>query len=444
MFSRLEKRKKEKRDNQKVVSLLFGSLNRSKSDFSSSGVSDVLMDGFQYVNGVLQFFPHAEGYVKATPTGNITPGSPPTGYAYNYVFNYTDHLGNIRLSYTKDPQQGTLKILEENHYYPFGLKHEVYVTGSKRDFIENSNDPGETILTNVLKTDYQYKYNGKEFQDELGLGLYDYGARMYDPALGRWSVVDPLAEKAPGWTPYRAFFNNPIRYTDPDGRWEWDANGNLVAQKGDQSYSLAKFLGTSQKNAMTILNRGGVTANDKGVLNLKEGQTFAKGNLWVGTKSASGPVVNNTAEAKNHYFNGNGKAADVGDNSTVQLLTSDKFQAKHNKITSQKVESVGYFSVDMTNKDGSFHIGNTGVDYSVSGNGQSSSVTYTLFTNTDKNSSNPTDGFWDPNLVAEKTLGKIGIGRYKPDEMGPNLEWGKGKPYPYKTRERTFFFKPVE
>ena len=93
------------------------------------------LDGFQYAGDILQFFPHAEGYVKATPVGNIAPGSPPTGYAYNYVYNYTDHLGNIRLSYTKDPQSGTLQILEENHYYPFGLRHEIYVTGSKRQHV---------------------------------------------------------------------------------------------------------------------------------------------------------------------------------------------------------------------------------------------------------------------------------------------------------------------
>ncbi|MGB7499568.1 MAG: hypothetical protein WA897_06750 [Moheibacter sp.] len=44
------------------------------------------LDGFQYAGNVLQFFPHAEGYVKATPVGNVSPGSPPTGYAYSYVY----------------------------------------------------------------------------------------------------------------------------------------------------------------------------------------------------------------------------------------------------------------------------------------------------------------------------------------------------------------------
>jgi RHS repeat-associated protein len=248
---------------------------------------------------------------------------------------------------------------------------------------------GETFIEERTDAEYtSYFFNGKELDEETG--LYYYGARYYDPRISMWYGVDQLADDAPGWSPYRAFFCNPIRYIDPDGQWEWDATGNLAAEKGDQSYSLAKFLGTSQKNAMTILNRGGVTANDKGILNLKEGQTFAKSDLWIGFKSRSGAVVNNSKEATSHYFNGNGAPADVGDVSTAELLNSDVFQSKHTKITSEKVQAKGNFAVDLTGE--TFHIGRTKVDYSVSGNGKSSSVTYTLFSG---------DGFWDPNFVAE-------------------------------------------
>src|SRR5690625_4566333 len=106
---------------------------------------------------LLQFFPTAEGYVKATPVGNANPDLPPTGYAYNYVYNYTNHLGNVRLSYTLDPQEGTLKIVDENHYYPFGLRHEVHYPSSRiRDFRAaeglNGGQVGEPVeLVNVTK-----------------------------------------------------------------------------------------------------------------------------------------------------------------------------------------------------------------------------------------------------------------------------------------------------
>uniref|UniRef100_UPI00389281D0 RHS repeat domain-containing protein n=1 Tax=Elizabethkingia meningoseptica TaxID=238 RepID=UPI00389281D0 len=149
------------------------------------------LDGFQYENGVLQFVPTAEGYFDVTKN--------------RYIYNYTDHLGNVRLSYTKGTSGGA-EIIEENNYYPFGLKHEGYNNAS------------------LANSAYKYKYNGKELQET---GMYDYGARMYMPDLGRWGVIDPLAEKMTRHSPYNYAFNNPIRFIDPDGRqgndWFWDS-----------------------------------------------------------------------------------------------------------------------------------------------------------------------------------------------------------------------------
>lgn len=62
---------------------------------------------------------------------------------------------------------------------------------------------------------YRYKYNGKEWQDELNLNLYDYGARNYDPALGRWMNVDPLVEQT--MDAYGYCYQNPIKFVDPTG-----------------------------------------------------------------------------------------------------------------------------------------------------------------------------------------------------------------------------------
>ena len=184
--------------------------------------------GFQYNNSILQFFPTAEGYVKNTVVSGAN--------TYDYIFNYTDHLGNIRLSYGIAPGTQLLTIFEENNYYPFGLKHGNYNNQLKsivnlKDvaFLDTpldvkaakampiGPDTPKSDISSVANSGYQYKYNGKEYQDELELNMYDYGARNYDPAIGRWMNIDPLAEKYLNITPYNYAANNPIVFLDPNG-----------------------------------------------------------------------------------------------------------------------------------------------------------------------------------------------------------------------------------
>ncbi len=186
------------------------------------------LSGFQYQDNVLEFFPHAEGYVKYTE-----------GY-FNYVFNYTDHLGNVRLSYAKDPNGGATRIMEENHYYPFGLKHTNYDNATQRFMRAIGDGPGNEPV--IIAPDifgsaaYKYKYNGKELQDELGLNLYDYGARNYDPAIGRWNVTDNKAELYFGRSPYIYALNTPVQAIDPDGNLVIFINGQHMGDGGKSDY----------------------------------------------------------------------------------------------------------------------------------------------------------------------------------------------------------------
>jgi RHS repeat-associated protein len=119
------------------------------------------------------------------------------------LYLYSANSTKLRKCYYEDNH-----LMETTNYYPFGL--EIQLLGA---------------------SDNDLLYNSKELQKEAKLNWYDYGARFYDPVLGRWHVVDPLAETSRRWSPYTYCINNPIRFIDPDGMRVddyFDENGNYL------------------------------------------------------------------------------------------------------------------------------------------------------------------------------------------------------------------------
>ncbi|MFV0327753.1 MAG: RHS repeat-associated core domain-containing protein [Bacteroides xylanisolvens] len=127
----------------------------------------------------------------------------------DYHYYLQDHQGNNRVVINQ-----TGEIEEINHYYPFG---------------------GTFASSSSIQP---YKYNGKELDTKNGLNWYDYGARHYDAALGRWHTVDPLAEKYYGISPYVYCVNSPINHVDPDGSKVYFASGVSAQFKQDFAKSV--------------------------------------------------------------------------------------------------------------------------------------------------------------------------------------------------------------
>ncbi len=149
------------------------------------------------------------------------------------------------------------------NYYPFGLKHKGY----------NNVSTSSNIALKKM-------FNGKELQDDnIGgnqLNWYDFGARNYDAALGRWMNIDPLADKYESVSPYNFVLNNPMMHTDPDGRsvdGEFELIGGewkKTSTKGDdigvdfyhtdskdkKGNSTQKTYATDRKGNWNVINNG--------------------------------------------------------------------------------------------------------------------------------------------------------------------------------------------
>ena len=200
------------------------------------------------------------------------------------TYQYIDpNAGN-----TTGLNEGTITsadIMQINSYYPFGLNMEGNWNGAA-----GSN---------------KYAYNGKEWNDDFGLGWNDYGARMYDPVVGRWWNIDPMTEKVINETPYNYTSNSPINYVDIGGNYKFPAG--TIYQK------LEKYL-------------------NGGIQNLLKQQDIRDGLI----------VIGNFTEDKINEISKFG----VGPEITIRALDTDEDNAQG--LEKNGETTIGNFSIDQT------------------------------------------------------------------------------------------------
>jgi len=307
---------------------------------SITGITTLYLDGFQYsifegqlAGTELQFVPTTEGYYDFQQN--------------KYIYNYVDHLGNVRLSYTKSAS-GT-EIIEENNYYPFGLKHEGY----------------NALAGNPT---YNYKYNGKELQQESG--MYDYGARFYMPDIGRWGVIDPLAEKMRRYSPYNYAFDNPIRFIDPDGRAPVDDHFNKYGRymytdnKKTNNIIIHTDKGNAKLSQLDYSKKGTITAVSKvlahyagekniggyvgvGTYSKGDAHTNGRGNIFFNTTSLKGGEYDNAYNVRSTLNHEGGKFGHKNENFTGRYTFE-----MHSKVYLNEAKDPDFAKVPDNSKAG--------------------------------------------------------------------------------------------
>ena len=166
-----------------------------------------------------------------------------SGYLYVYVSNESNmnvYFDDVVVNHKSGP------VLEVTNYRAFGT--EIATLSAKA----------------YGKLPNKYKYNGKEEVKDLDVNWSDYGARQFDASLGRWMVVDPLAEKGRRWTPYNYAFDNPINFIDPDGMWPWPSLSRLKAVYNQAVKSVGSTYNQAEAKVKSAYNQTAQAVSNAG------------------------------------------------------------------------------------------------------------------------------------------------------------------------------------
>ena len=254
---------------------------------------------FVYKDGNLEFMHMAEGYAEPNSLGG-----------FDYIYQYKDHLGNVRLSYSDIDGNGSIdpstEILSEKNFYPFGLEHRGY---------------NNVVSANANSQAEKWKFQGQEHQEELGLNWISFKYRNYDPAIARFFNVDPLAEDYVYNGVYNFAENRVIDGIELEGL-EWKSikdedNGNTKLQLTVQLYNDAGLTDKQLTKLKTSITEQFTESYSNSDANISaelviQDVTEAKGDFLVTlNEQTSKPVKDKDGNVVGKKYRG-GKAGAIG------------------------------------------------------------------------------------------------------------------------------------
>ena len=220
-----------------------------------------------------------------TSAGRIVRENTADGSSTYKVQHYLrDHLGSVRA--VIDGDTGT--VIEASDYYPFGKR--IQVTAPVSEPVEGSQHAAEPAVAPVAtatseastSSPNRWHFSGKESQSFLyaNIPLLDFGARMYNPTIARWTTSDPMSEKYYGISPYVYCLGNPISIIDPNGMdiWTMDEKGNVVWVKESDDHRLYYV------NNDGLLSDDYVSVSDRSIL---DDLTKTEAKVYGGAKVSS-------------------------------------------------------------------------------------------------------------------------------------------------------------
>ena len=227
-----------------------------------------------------------------TSAGRIVRENTADGSSTYKVQHYLrDHLGSVRA--VIDGDTGT--VIEASDYYPFGKR--IQVTAPVSEPVGGSQYASEPAVapvapaTSVASTSSpnRWLFSGKESQSFLyaNIPLLDFGARMYNPTIARWTTADPLSEKYYGISPYVYCLGNPISIIDPNGMdiWTMDEKGNVVWVKESDDHRLYYM------NNDGLLSDDYVSVSDRSILDdLTKTEAKVDGGAKVGSHTSKSGI----------------------------------------------------------------------------------------------------------------------------------------------------------